>query len=116
MEKNRPEMVHQILQELLRSGPALGEEQARLLAQRILAEGEEALTFLFLEIARRIQSSAPSPSTPSGMIPPHEKASTQTGPKRRKKKAGGQQGHPGARRPRPDRIDRQEEHRLERFQ
>ena len=70
MEQNRSAIVAQILTELLHSGPALGEEQARLFAQRILTAGEEALVFLFLEIARHLQSSAPSPSTPSGMIPP----------------------------------------------
>jgi len=33
------------------------------------------LVFLFLEIARRVNTSVPSLSTPSGMIPPHRKAS-----------------------------------------
>jgi len=43
-----------------------------------------------------MNQSTPSPSTPSGMIPPHLKASAQTGKKgRKKKKAGGQPGHPG---------------------
>jgi len=70
MDKHRPAIVEPILTELFHSGPALGEAQARLFAQRILTECEEALVFLFLEIARRLQSSAPAPSTPSGMIPP----------------------------------------------
>jgi len=114
MEQNRSAIVAQILTELLHAGPALGEEQARLFAQRILTAGEEALVFLFLEIARHLQSSAPSPSTPSGMIPPHLKASAQTGKQpRRKKKAGGQPGHPGHTRRQPDHIDRQEEHQLD---
>ena len=115
MEKNRSAIIEPILRELLHSGPALGEEQARLFAQRILSEGEEALVFLFLEIARRVNQSAPSPSTPSGMIPPHLKASAQTGKQpRKKKKAGGQKGHPGHNRRPPDHIDRREEHRLDR--
>jgi len=75
MEKNRSAIVAQILTELFHSGPALGEEQARLFAQRILTAGGEALVFLFLEILRRVNTSTPSPSTPSGMIPPHLKAS-----------------------------------------
>ncbi len=70
-DKNRSAIIEPILRELLHSGPALGEEQGRLFAPRILTAGEEALVFLFLEIARRMQSSAPSSSTPSGMIPPY---------------------------------------------
>ncbi|HOJ62496.1 MAG TPA: hypothetical protein PK878_19630 [bacterium] len=46
MDKHRPAIVEQILRELLHPGPALGEEQARLFAQRILTEGEEAFVFL----------------------------------------------------------------------
>ena len=96
MDKNRSAIVARILTELFHSGPALGEEPARLLARQTWAEGPEALAFLFLEIARRMNQSTPSPSTPSGMIPPHLKASAQTGKKgRKKKKAGGQPGHPG---------------------
>ena len=115
MEKNRPAIVDQILQELFSARPAPGEEQVRILVQRIQAEDEETRVYLFLEIIRRMRSSAPSPSTPSGMIPPHLKASTQTGKKpRRKKKAGGQPGHPGHHRSQPDHIDRREEHRLDR--
>ena len=79
MEKKRTAIVVPILRELLYSGPEFGEEQPRLLAQQILTAGEEALAFLFLEIARRVRSSAPSPSTPSRMIPLHLKDSAQTG-------------------------------------
>ena len=46
MEKNRSAIVEQILAAFLHSGPAQGEEQARLFAQRILTEGEEAFVFL----------------------------------------------------------------------
>ncbi|HOL92867.1 MAG TPA: hypothetical protein PLH79_00835 [bacterium] len=46
MEKTRPAIVEPILTELFHSVPAVGEEQARLFAQRILTEGEEAFVFL----------------------------------------------------------------------
>ena len=75
MGKNRPAIVEQILREIHRLDPTLGDEQTRLLSQRFLAGDEEALLFLFLEILRRVNTSTPSPSTPSGMIPPHLKAS-----------------------------------------
>ncbi|HPP00754.1 MAG TPA: transposase [bacterium] len=115
MEKNRSAIVAQILREILRLDPTLGDEQIRLLSQQFLAGDEEALLFLFLEILRRVNQSTPSPSTPSGMIPPHLKASKPTGKKpRQKKKAGGQKGHPGHHRSQPDHIDRREEHRLDR--
>lgn len=39
MEKNRSAIVEQILAAFLHSGPAQGEQQARLFAQRILIEG-----------------------------------------------------------------------------
>lgn len=51
-----------------------------------------------------------SPSPPSGMVPIYTKPNT---PKRRKK-PGAKNGHPGARRPPPPRIDRREVHRLKR--
>lgn len=54
--------------------------------------------------------SATTPATPSGMIPVYEKPAT---PKRRKR-PGARNGHPGARRARPTKIDRREEHRLKR--
>jgi len=89
MEKNRAAIVEQILREIHRLDPTLGDEQTRLLSQRSLAGGEEALLFLFLEILRQVNQSAPSPSTPSSMIPPHLKASYQTGNKSCKKKKAG---------------------------
>ncbi|MFB3786619.1 MAG: hypothetical protein ACE15F_09630 [bacterium] len=90
MEKYRPAIFAQIRRESLHTGPALGEEPAHILVQRILNEGEEALLFLFREIVRGLKSSAPSSSTPSGMIPLHFKVAAQTGkPPRKKKPAGG---------------------------
>jgi transposase len=49
-----------------------------------------------------------SPTTPSGMKPPYLKAPG----KKRKRKAGRKNGHPGACRPKPDRIDHYKEHVL----
>ena len=51
-----------------------------------------------------------SPSTPSGMVPVYAKPNT---PKRRKR-PGAKNGHRGARRGRPARMDRREVHRLKR--
>ena len=56
------------------------------------------------------QSGPPSPSTPSGMRPIYTKPDT---PKRRKR-PGARVGHPGKRRPPPNRIDDQRVHRLKR--
>jgi transposase len=114
MEVTRNDTIHQIIHELLSAGKTLPEEKARALAKMLLAEGEEAVTFLLLEIAMRVKESKQSPSTPSGMIPPYEKESVQTNQKKRKKKAGGKPGHRGSHRSPPDKIDHQEVHRLNR--
>ena len=50
------------------------------------------------------------PATPSGMKPPYEKPTV----KSRRKRPGCKEGHPGSRRPPPERIDQREEHRLKR--
>jgi len=50
------------------------------------------------------------PSTPSGMIPQHQKPAAK---KRGRKKPGTKKGHPGARRKTPERIDVRVEHRLD---
>ena len=88
MEDKCKEIINHTFNELLRSGKKLSEEQARDLAKSLLAEGEEALTFLLLELAARVKISQPSPTTPSGMIPVYEKDSAK--PSRKKQKAGGQ--------------------------
>jgi len=96
----------------------LNEAQARQLSRR----GPEAVAWMLLALAKHIAeqnarlaegqassvASATSPATPSGMIPVYEKPAT---PKRRKR-PGARNGHPGARRARPTKIDRREEHRL----
>src|SRR5438270_6137540 len=86
----------------------LTEAQAKLLA----AAGEEAVLLALMAANARIAAlrrpAAPTPSTPSGMVPPYQKPPAP----RRKKKPGAKQGHPGTRRPAPAKIDRREEHRL----
>ena len=96
-------------------GATLTEEQAR----QIFLEGEEAVIFALLELAKRLAEqkaasaaiSHQTPSTPSGMKPPYTKPS----PKRRgKKKLGRKNGHPGTRREAPDHVDFEVEHRAAR--
>lgn len=93
----------------LRDG-VLNEEQAAA----IYAQGREAVIFALLELtkqlaeAREAASQSAGPSTPSGMIPVYEKSSA----KGRRKRPGAKPGHPGARRPVPERIDRRVMHRL----
>ena len=96
-------------------GPGLTEEQAR----DIFAQGEEAVIFSLLEMAKMLAEqqagaadfSHQPPATPSGMKPRQAKPAA---PARGKKKPGREAGHPGSRRPPPERIDRREEHRAER--
>ena len=82
MDQNRKDIIHQIVMELLRSGPALEESKAKEISVILMAEGEEALAYLLLEIARHWKEA--NPSAPSGMIPPYQKASAQSGKKKRK--------------------------------
>lgn len=87
-------------------------------ARQLCSRGSEVMTLALLALARRIaelQSSSPTagglaatPSTPSGMIPVYAKLSAS----KRRKAPGAKEGHPGARRARPERIDRKVEHRL----
>ena len=87
----------------------LSEEQAAVLA----AAGPEAVRLALLAASARIAAlgrDAPSPSTPSGAVPPHLKPAAGRG--RRKKKPGAKDGHPGSRRKTPPRVDARAEHRL----
>jgi transposase len=93
-------------------GASLTEQQAR----EIFRQGEEAAVFALLELAKQLRqaqgTSTLSPSTPSGMKPPYQKATT----KQRRKKSGGpgrKAGHVGSRRKPPEHIDQTKEHRLE---
>ena len=94
-------------------GPALTEQQAR----EIFAQGEEAVVFALLQLAKMAAQGNPasdsnSHAAPSGMKPPHLKP--RTGGKR-KKKPGRKPGHVGSRRPKPppERVDACEEHQAE---
>ena len=64
-------------------------------------QGREAAIFVMLELSARLagqQNESPSPSTPSGMVPPYQKPAA---PKRRKT-PGAETGHEGRRRPPPE--------------
>jgi transposase len=93
-------------------GATLTEEQAR----EIFRQGEEAVVFALLRLAAQLaeRSTAavvtPAPTTPSAMIPPFLKPPA----KGRRKRPGRKAGHPGSRRPVPEHIDHQVDHRLER--
>ena len=81
------------------------------LAARLPLLGPEAVTLFALAMARFVaglQSAAPSPSTPPGMVAVYQKPPV----KGRRKKPGARDGHQGARRKTPEKIDARVEHRL----
>jgi transposase len=94
-------------------GATLTEEQAR----QIFSQGEEAVVFVILELAKQLADekaasaadSHQTPSTPSGMKPPY----TKPPPKGRKKKPGRKKGHSGARRKPPDHVDWEMDHQAD---
>ncbi|MBV8316389.1 MAG: IS66 family transposase zinc-finger binding domain-containing protein, partial [Planctomycetaceae bacterium] len=104
-------MTTATLPTLVPLGPALTEEQAR----EIFRQGEEAVVFALLSLAQQLADQPPSaapavtPTTPSSMVPSFLKPAAD----RRRKRPGRKAGHPGARRPTPERVDRQVDHRLE---
>ena len=91
-------------------------------AREIYRRGEEATVFALLQQSKLLaQAQRPgspsnhdanpnliSPSTPSGMQPIYLKASVPA----RRKRPGRKEGHPGARRSVPERVDQTREHRL----
>ncbi len=83
-------------------------------ATRILEQGKDAVVFALLNLAKQLAetqttpSAAPDPSAPSGQTPPYVKPTA----KGRNKPKGATPGHPGRRRPTPERIDQREEHTL----
>jgi hypothetical protein len=95
-------------------GPELTEEQAR----EIFAQGEEVVVFALLALAKLLAERAAAsaveshqtPATPSGMKPPYAKPTPKT---RGRKTPGRKRGHPGSRRPVPERIDETIPHRAE---
>lgn len=94
------------LQALL--GPQLTAEQATL----IFHQGQEAVVFALLSLAKQLAERQPAavrdPSTPSGQTPPYVKPPA----KGRAKAKGAKPGHPGSRRPAPPRVDAREDHAL----
>ena len=81
-------------------------------AASLAAAGPEAVRWALLAANARIgqlQSPAPSPSTPSGMVPVYQKPAV----KGRKRKPGAKEGHTGSRRKTPPTIDARVEHRLD---
>jgi hypothetical protein len=91
-------------------GPQLTAEQAEL----IFRQGQEAVVFALLTLAKQLAEkpftppATPDPSAPSGQTPPYAKPAG----KGRAKPKGAKPGHPGHRRPAPARIDRHEDHAL----
>ena len=78
-------------------------------AERILALGPEAAIFVMLELSARLaeqHKDLPSPTTPSGMVPPYQKPTSS----KRHKTPGAKPGHPGRRRPPPPEITHHDEH------
>ena len=95
-------------------GPSLTEQQAR----EIFSQGEEAVIFALLAMAKQLAEqtataagdSHQTPATPSGMKPAYKKPNAS----RRKKKPGRKAGHVGSRRPSPEEIDHCKKHRANR--
>ena len=114
------EVIRKQIGDFLNQSVSVSEKDLKNLARTLMENGEDGILFLLLQCSKRIQElekghpSSITPSTPSGMIPPYQKASAQTKKKKKKKKAGAQKGHPGSRRSKPDKIDHQEDHRLDR--
>jgi len=97
--------------------PALTEQQARVIYQ----QGEEAVVFALLHLAKMAADPRPTnlaaviaadPSTPSAQKPVFAKDNQSTN--KRSKRPGRKKGHVGVRRGRPERIDRTVEHRARR--
>jgi hypothetical protein len=83
-------------------------------ARNLFAPGEEVVVRVMLQFAvlahqKASQSCEVSPSTPSGAIPVYQKEPS----RKRCRKLGAKTGHVGCHRPPPEKITRQESHRLE---
>jgi transposase len=79
-------------------------------AEAVLPRDRAAAVFFLLQLSTALGSPAPAGGahTPSGTVPPYAKPSAVP----RRKKRGAVPGHPGASRPRPERVDRHESHQL----
>jgi len=87
--------------------PCWHRQVSREQAEAIYKLGAEIVIFVLLELAARLAGkSAPSPTTPSGMVPPYQKPAK----KKRHKKRGGKPGHNGSNRQTPPEITHEEEH------
>lgn len=109
MRKRSAQVASPLIQAALRG--TLTKAQAR----QLYAEGPETVVLALLAASQRIAElqrpavePRPSPSTPSGMVPPYAKPNTP----RRQRQPGARPGHPGARRTPPRRINQQQEHQL----
>ncbi len=86
-------------------------------AEEIFDQGKPAVIFALLELTKLLAQhkntiaaeSNQTPATPSGMKPPYQKPPG----KARKRRPGAKRGHPGSRRPSPERIDKRVEHRID---
>ena len=103
-------MTSQTLPTPVPLGPALTESQAR----EIYRQGEEAVVFALLTLAKQLAEPLPAPvpdvtpATPSAMVPTFLKTPADA----RRRKPGRKAGHPGTRRPAPEAIHRRVAHRL----
>ncbi|MFV0442937.1 MAG: IS66 family transposase, partial [Planctomycetaceae bacterium] len=79
-----------------------------------IRQPSEVVIFTLLAIQARLGDVKPAagPNTSSGAVPPYEKPAAKQ--KQGKQRRGGQQGHPGSRRPPPVTPDRTREQRLSR--
>lgn len=77
-----------------------------------LPRDRAAVIFLLLQLSTTLASRADTPAStahqPSGSVPPYTKPAAPT----RRNKRGARPGHPGTARPRPQVIDRHQNHRL----
>jgi transposase len=111
MQAGKAKSVEGLIEAAVRG--ELTEAQAR----QLYKQGPEVVTLTLLAASTRIAElqghglkQAPSPFTPSGMVPVYTKPNTPT----RRKRPGARRGHPGTRREQPTRIDQQRVHRLQR--
>ena len=103
-EDNRVHSLDEIIEAIL-EGTCTEKQSLQLFAL-----GPEAVKFATLAATKRIadlKDQEPHPSTPSGQIPVYKKSNQ----KKRKTKRGAKPGHKAARRKKPARINRREEHR-----